>query len=226
MRIILVRPRGFCAGVVRAIEIVERSLDLFSNPIYVRHEIVHNRHVVDDLRSKGAIFVESLEEVPDGASVIFSAHGVSKEVWNRAKKRGLHTVDATCPLVTKVHLQAHRLDRMGFEILLIGHEGHPEVEGTMGQLPGKIKLIQDVEDAERIEVRDPERVSYVTQTTLSVDDTADIVAVLRRRFPELHEPPTDDICYATQNRQAARTWRTRQTWCWSSAPSTPRTPTA
>ncbi|HZP26335.1 MAG TPA: 4-hydroxy-3-methylbut-2-enyl diphosphate reductase [Dehalococcoidia bacterium] len=203
MRIILVRPRGFCAGVVRAIEIVERSLDLFSNPIYVRHEIVHNRHVVDDLRSKGAIFVESLDEVPDGASVIFSAHGVAKEVWTKAKKRGLHTVDATCPLVTKVHLQAHRLDRMGFEILLIGHEGHPEVEGTMGQLPGKIKLIQNVADAECIDVRDPERVSYVTQTTLSVDDTSDIVAVLQRRFPALHAPPTDDICYATQNRQAA-----------------------
>ncbi|HXG35987.1 MAG TPA: 4-hydroxy-3-methylbut-2-enyl diphosphate reductase [Dehalococcoidia bacterium] len=203
MRVILARPRGFCAGVVRAIEIVEKSLDVFSTPVYVRHEIVHNRHVVDALRSKGAIFVEDLQEVPDSATLIFSAHGVSKQVRSEAQRRTLNVVDATCPLVTKVHLQAHRLDRIGYEILLIGHAGHPEVEGTMGQLPGKIKLIQSVEDAERVQVKDPQRVSYVTQTTLSVDDTREIVEVLHRRFPALHTPPTDDICYATQNRQAA-----------------------
>ena len=203
MRIILAQPRGFCAGVVRAINIVEKSLEVFDTPVYVRHEIVHNRHVVDGLRSKKAMFVEELEEVPDDATVIFSAHGVSKELWSEAKRRGLNTIDATCPLVTKVHRQAHRLERLGYEILLIGHAGHPEVEGTMGQLPGKIRLIQTAEEAERVEVWQPERVAYLTQTTLSLNDTEEIVGVLRRRFPALQSPPTDDICYATQNRQAA-----------------------
>ncbi len=203
MRIILARPRGFCAGVVRAIDIVEKSLQAFDAPVYVRHEIVHNRQVVDGLRSKGAIFVEDLDEIPHGAISIFSAHGVSKAVWAEARRRGLNTIDATCPLVTKVHRQAHRFDRLGYEILLIGHAGHPEVVGTTGQLPGKIRLIQTPEEAERVEVQNPERVAYLTQTTLSVDDTAEIVRILRRRFPKLEGPPTDDICYATQNRQAA-----------------------
>jgi 4-hydroxy-3-methylbut-2-enyl diphosphate reductase len=203
MHIILARPRGFCAGVVRAIDIVERSLQVFDGPVYVRHEIVHNRHVVNDLRSKGAKFVEDLNEIPDGAMAIFSAHGVPKAVWAEARQRGLNIIDATCPLVTKVHRQAHRLDRLGYEILLIGHAGHPEVEGTMGQLPGKIRLIQTPQEAERVEVRDPHRVAYLMQTTLSVDDTAEVVRVLRRRFPALQAPPTDNICYATQNRQAA-----------------------
>jgi len=203
LRVILSRPRGFCAGVVRAIEIVDKSLDLYSGPVYVRHEIVHNRHVVAELGSKGAVFVEDLADVPDGARVIFSAHGVSKAVESKAKRRDLEVVDATCPLVTKVHRQAHRLHRLGFEILLVGHAGHPEVEGTMGQLPGKIRLIQDVRDAVEVDVADPARVAYVTQTTLSVDDTKEIVDILRKRFPNLAAPPTDDICYATQSRQAA-----------------------
>jgi 4-hydroxy-3-methylbut-2-enyl diphosphate reductase len=203
MRILLARPRGFCAGVVRAIEVVEKSIDRFDAPVYVRHEIVHNRHVVDDLREKGAIFVEHVDEIPDGAAAIFSAHGVAKAVRAKAERRGLRTIDATCPLVTKVHRQASRLGRLGYEILLIGHAGHPEVEGTMGQLPGKIKLVQTAEDAERVEVRNPDRVAYIAQTTLSVDDTTDIVGVLRKRFPALQKPPTDDICYATQSRQDA-----------------------
>jgi 4-hydroxy-3-methylbut-2-enyl diphosphate reductase len=171
--------------------------------VYVRHEIVHNRNVVDDLRGKGAVFVEGIEEIPEGAPVIFSAHGVSKDVRLQAKLRSLNAIDATCPLVTKVHKQVSRLNRMGYEILLIGHEGHPEVEGTLGQLEGNIRLIQSVEEAEEIEVSDPERVAYVTQTTLSLDDTEAIVDVLKRRFPALEGPPTADICYATQNRQEA-----------------------
>lgn len=203
MRVILARPRGFCAGVVRAIKVVERSLDVFDGPVYVRHEIVHNRQVVEDLQAKGAISVEDLDAVPDGATVIFSAHGVSKAVAAEAKRRGLNTIDGTCPLVTKVHRQVHRLSGQGFEILLIGHAGHPEVEGTMGQLAEKIELIQSVEDANRVEVANPERVAYVTQTTLSMDDTSKIISVLLRRFPKLQPPPTDDICYATQNRQDA-----------------------
>ena len=203
MKIILARPRGFCAGVVRAIDIVEKSLEVFDAPVYVRHEIVHNQHVVDGLRAKGATFVEELDEIPDGAAAIFSAHGVSKALWAEAKERKLNTIDATCPLVTKVHRQAHRLHRMGYEILLIGHAGHPEVEGTMGQLPGKIRLIQTTDEARRVRVSQPDRVAYLTQTTLSLDDTAEIVSVLRERFPALQSPPTDDICYATQNRQAA-----------------------
>lgn len=203
MRVILAQPRGFCAGVERAIDVVEESLRQHDAPVYVRHEIVHNRHVVDDLRSKGAVFVETVEEIPEGSAVIFSAHGVSRAVRAEAKAHTLNAIDATCPLVTKVHRQVARLNRLQYEILLIGHEGHPEVEGTLGQLPGKIRLIQSVEDAERVEVKDVKRVAYVTQTTLSLDDSKAIVGALRRRFPELEAPPTADICYATQNRQEA-----------------------
>jgi 4-hydroxy-3-methylbut-2-enyl diphosphate reductase len=201
MRVILAQPRGFCAGVERAIDIVDRSIRAFDSPVYVRHEIVHNQHVVDDLRSKGAIFVEDVDEIPEGAPAVFSAHGVSRAVKAAARSRSLRAVDATCPLVTKVHRQVLRLRRLGYEILLIGHVAHPEVEGTLGQLSDGIQLIQTVEDAERAEVGDPPKVAYVTQTTLSLDDTTEIVDVLRRRFPSLQSPPTDDICYATQNRQ-------------------------
>ena len=204
IRVVLARPRGFCAGVVRAIEVVEKSLKVFEGPVYVRHEIVHNRQVVDDLQSKGAMSVEDLDSVPDGATVIFSAHGVSKSVSAEAKRRGLNTIDGTCPLVTKVHRQVHRLSAQGYEIILVGHAGHPEVEGTMGQLiERKIILIQSVDDAERVEIGDPKKIAYVTQTTLSLDDADKIVSVLLRRFPRLQPPPTDDICYATQNRQDA-----------------------
>lgn len=203
MRILRAAPRGFCAGVDRAIEIVERALEIFGAGIYVRHAIVHNRHVVEALEAKGAIFVEEISEIPEGAVAIFSAHGVSKAVWAEARARRLKTIDATCPLVTKVHLEAARLERAGYEILLIGHAGHVEVEGTMGQVPGRIRLIQTEADAERVEVRDPARVAYLTQTTLSVDDTRRIVEVLRRRFPAIVGPSKDDICYATQNRQDA-----------------------
>jgi 4-hydroxy-3-methylbut-2-enyl diphosphate reductase len=201
MRIILAQPRGFCAGVVRAIDIVERALEVQDRPVFVRHEIVHNKHVVDSLRQKGATFVESVDEIPDGAVAIFSAHGVSKSVDAEAQARGLATIDATCPLVTKVHRQVARLGRLGYEIILIGHDGHPEVEGTMGQLPGRILLVQNVHDAEQVEVRDAKKAAYVTQTTLSLDDTQEIVGALKRRFPEMPEPPTEDICYATTNRQ-------------------------
>ncbi len=201
MRAILAQPRGFCAGVERAIDVVDKSIRVFDSPVYVRHEIVHNQHVVEDLRAKGAIFVENVDEIPEGAPVVFSAHGVSKAVKAEAKIRSLRAVDATCPLVTKVHRQVMRLHRLGYEILLIGHVGHPEVEGTLGQLPDGIQLVQNVEDAEQVVVSDPGRVAYVTQTTLSLGDTAEIVQVLRHRFPSLQSPPTDDICYATQNRQ-------------------------
>src|SRR5437867_5155367 len=201
MRVILAQPRGFCAGVERAIEVVDKSIQVFGSPVFVRHEIVHNQHVVDDLRAKGAIFVDDVDEIPESAPVVFSAHGVSKAVKAKAKNRSLRAVDATCPLVTKVHRQVLRLHRLGYEILLIGHAGHPEVEGTLGQLSGGIQLVEDVEDAQRAEVSDASKVAYVTQTTLSLDDTTKIVQVLRRRFPALHNPPTDDICYATQNRQ-------------------------
>lgn len=203
MKVILANPRGFCAGVDRAIEIVERSLERFGAPIYVRHEVVHNRFVVDGLRAKGAVFVEELDEVPDGAIVIFSAHGVSRAVREQAARRGLRVFDATCPLVTKVHMEVVRHRREGREVILIGHAGHPEVEGTMGQADDGIYLIQSVEDVARLEVRDPERLAYVTQTTLSVDDTARIVSRLRERFPAILGPRKDDICYATQNRQDA-----------------------
>jgi 4-hydroxy-3-methylbut-2-enyl diphosphate reductase len=207
MKILLANPRGFCAGVDRAIDIVERAIELFGAPIYVRHEVVHNRFVVDRLRGLGAVFVEELDEVPADATVIFSAHGVSKAVQAEARTRGLRVFDATCPLVTKVHMEVSRYAREGRDVILIGHEGHPEVEGTMGQFDeaqgGRIRLVEDVEDVEQLEVRDPDRVGVVTQTTLSVDDTAEVLAALARRFPELRTPRKEDICYATQNRQDA-----------------------
>jgi 4-hydroxy-3-methylbut-2-enyl diphosphate reductase len=207
VKILLANPRGFCAGVDRAIDIVERAIGLFGAPIHVRHEVVHNRFVVERLRAMGAVFVEELEEVPDGATVIFSAHGVSKAVQAEARRRGLRVFDATCPLVTKVHMEVSRFARDGREVILIGHEGHPEVEGTMGQFDdsqgGRIVLVEDVADVETLEVRDPSRVGVVTQTTLSVDDTADVLDALKRRFPTLSTPRKEDICYATQNRQDA-----------------------
>jgi 4-hydroxy-3-methylbut-2-enyl diphosphate reductase len=207
MRIVLANPRGFCAGVDRAIDIVERALRMFGSPIYVRHEVVHNRHVVDGLRDKGAIFVEELDEVPDGGTVVFSAHGVSTAVEREATRRGLQVFDATCPLVTKVHMEVARFAREGREVILIGHAGHPEVEGTIGRFDtgygGSISLLQSLEDVPKLQVRDPERLAFVTQTTLSVDDTANIVAALRERFPSLQAPRREDICYATQNRQDA-----------------------
>src|SRR5690242_5260983 len=207
MRVLLANPRGFCAGVDRAIEIVERSIDLFGTPIYVRHEVVHNRHVIERLRGIGAVFVEELDEVPDGATVIFSAHGVSKAVELEAKRRGLNIFDATCPLVTKVHLEVARFARDAREVILIGHAGHPEVEGTLGRFDtsygGNIYLVQDLADVAALPVRDPERLAFVTQTTLSVDDTAAMVTALRERFPSLQAPRREDICYATQNRQDA-----------------------
>jgi 4-hydroxy-3-methylbut-2-enyl diphosphate reductase len=207
MKIVLANPRGFCAGVDRAIDIVERALRMFGSPIYVRHEVVHNRHVVDGLRAKGAVFVEELNQVPDGATVVFSAHGVSIAVEREAARRGLQVFDATCPLVTKVHMEVSRFAREGREVILIGHAGHPEVEGTIGRFDtrhgGTIKLLQSLEDVALLEVREPERLAFVTQTTLSVDDTANIVAALRERFPALQAPKREDICYATQNRQDA-----------------------
>jgi 4-hydroxy-3-methylbut-2-enyl diphosphate reductase len=207
VRVLLANPRGFCAGVDRAIEIVERAIQLFGAPIYVRHEVVHNRFVVERLRDMGAIFVEELDEVPADATVIFSAHGVSKAVQAEARRRGLRVFDATCPLVTKVHMEVARYSREGRDVILIGHHGHPEVEGTMGQFDpsqgGRIRLVEDVEDVAGLEVRDPARVGVVTQTTLSVDDTADVLDALQRRFPTLATPRREDICYATQNRQDA-----------------------
>ena len=207
MKILLANPRGFCAGVDRAIDIVERALKLFGAPIYVRHEVVHNRHVVDRLRGLGAVFVDELDEVPDGATVIFSAHGVSKAVQAEAERRGLEVFDATCPLVTKVHMEVSRYGREGREVILIGHAGHPEVEGTMGQYDrshgGEIFLVENERDVERLAVQDPERLAFVTQTTLSVDDTARVIEALKRRFPSLVSPRKEDICYATQNRQDA-----------------------
>ncbi len=207
MQIHLANPRGFCAGVNRAIEIVERALALFGAPIYVRHEVVHNKFVVENLRGQGAIFVEELEEVPDGATVIFSAHGVSLAVREEAGRRGLRVFDATCPLVTKVHLEVARHEADKRECILIGHAGHPEVEGTLGQYHEndgiRIYLVESVEDARRLEVNNPDKLAYVTQTTLSMDDTAEIVQALRRRFPLIAGPRKDDICYATQNRQDA-----------------------
>lgn len=207
MKILLANPRGFCAGVDRAIDIVERAIELFGSPIHVRHEVVHNRHVVDRLRALGAIFVEELDDVPDGATVIFSAHGVSSAVAREAERRGLTVFDATCPLVTKVHMEVARYAREAREVFLIGHEGHPEVEGTMGRFDdtygGRIILVEDIRDAREVTVRNAEHLALVTQTTLSVDDTAEIVAVLRERFPALATPRKEDICYATQNRQDA-----------------------
>ena len=203
MQVILANPRGFCAGVDRAIEIVEQALARFGAPIYVRHEVVHNRFVVENLRAKGAVFVDELDEVPDGATVIFSAHGVSQAVRQAAAKRGLTVFDATCPLVTKVHVEVSRQRRHGTEVVLIGHAGHPEVEGTLGQAADGMHLIETVEDVAQLKVIDPENLSYATQTTLSLDDTARVVAALRARFPKIHGPKKDDICYATQNRQDA-----------------------
>ena len=201
--VVLAEPRGFCAGVDRAIEIVERALIRFGAPIYVRHEIVHNTYVVNDLKAKGAIFIEDLAEVPPGATLIFSAHGVSQAVRREAAERGFSVFDATCPLVTKVHVEVAKLRKEGYEFLMIGHKGHPEVEGTMGQLFDGIYLVEDVADVERAPVKNPERLAVVTQTTLSVDDTAAILAAVKRRFPLVREPKHQDICYATQNRQDA-----------------------
>jgi 4-hydroxy-3-methylbut-2-enyl diphosphate reductase len=206
LNILLANPRGFCAGVDRAISIVERALELFEPPIYVRHEVVHNRYVVQNLKDRGAIFVEELHQVPDNSIVIFSAHGVSQAVRKEAKTRGLKVFDATCPLVTKVHLQVTRASRKGIECILIGHEGHPEVEGTMGQYDndeGGVYLIESPEDVNALEVKNPDNLCFVTQTTLSVDDTLDIIAALQARFPSIEGPRKDDICYATQNRQDA-----------------------
>ena len=204
LSILLANPRGFCAGVERAIEIVEQSLAKFGAPVYVRHEIVHNRYVVEGLEAKGAVFVEKLDEVPEGVPVIFSAHGVPKSVPAEAETRNLFYLDATCPLVSKVHREAERHARVGHQLILIGHTGHPEVIGTMGQLDeGIILLVENVADAEAVEVNDPNRLAFITQTTLSVDDTAEMIEVLRRRFPMIHGPKKEDICYATTNRQQA-----------------------
>ncbi len=195
--------RGFCAGVVRAIDVVERALEVCDGPVYVRKEIIHNRYVVDELRSKGAHFVEEVQDVPDGAWLIYSAHGVAPEVRENARRKRLRTIDATCPLVTKVHLEAIQYARQGYAIILIGHEDHDETIGTLGEAPGSIRLVGSTEEAEAVQVPDPDRVAYLTQTTLSLDDTREIVEVLKRRFPRLARPAKDDICYATQNRQDA-----------------------
>lgn len=203
MRVILARPRGFCAGVERAIEIVELALEKYGAPIYVRHEIVHNKRVVEDLRAKGAVFVDEVDEVPEGAITIFSAHGVSQQVEDDATKRNLPVIDATCPLVTKVHKEGQRHAARDREVILIGHEGHPEVDGTRGRIPGGVHLVSTVEDVAKLEVRDPEKVAYVTQTTLSVDDTRQVIEALKARFPHIVGPDVRDICYATQNRQKA-----------------------
>ncbi len=202
-RVILAAPRGFCAGVDRAIDIVNLALELYGTPVYVRKEFVHNAHVVQELGGRGAVFVDDLEEVPDGARVIFSAHGISPEVRTQAAAKGLRVIDATCPLVTKVHYEALKYDRDGRWIILVGHAGHDEVIGTMGHALGRMQLVGTVEEAEQVQVSDPDRVSVITQTTLSIDDTGEIIAVLKRRFPSAAFPPKDDICYATQNRQVA-----------------------
>ena len=207
MQVTLANPRGFCAGVDRAIDIVNRALEVFGSPVYGRHEVVHNKTVVDDLKSRGAIFVDELDEVPDDTIVIFSAHGVSRAVQNEAKRRKLKVFDATCPLVTKVHMEVIKFSREGRECILIGHAGHPEVEGTMGQFDtsrgGVMKLVEDEDDAWTVDIADPKTASFVTQTTLSMDDTARIIDILRQRFPDIQGPRKDDICYATQNRQDA-----------------------
>jgi len=203
MQVLLASPRGFCAGVDRAIEIVERALALYGPPVYVLHEIVHNRHVLEDFRGRGVRFVESMDEIPPGSVTIFSAHGVAEEVETRGKERGLRVIDATCPLVTKVHLQAQRYEKERREIVLVGHPGHPEVEGTQGRIEGRVHVLSTVEEVERLVVANPEHLAYVTQTTLSVDDTRDVIEALKRRFPSIKGPELADICYATQNRQNA-----------------------
>ncbi len=202
-KILLVSPRGFCAGVVRAVDVVRIALDTFTDPLYVRKEIIHNPHVVRELGEKGAIFVDSVEDVPEGGRVIFSAHGVSPEVREKAQARSLEVIDATCPLVTKVHMEALRYAKQDYTIILIGHDGHDEVIGTMGEAPQHIRLVKTVEDIEALEVEDPERVAYITQTTLSLQDTGEMVEALRRKFPSIQGPPSEDICYATENRQVA-----------------------
>jgi 4-hydroxy-3-methylbut-2-enyl diphosphate reductase len=202
-KLLLAAPRGYCAGVERAVQAVEKALELYGAPVYVRKEIVHNKHVVDELRGRGAIFVESESEVPEDATVVFSAHGVAPTVHENAKTRRLRTIDATCPLVTKVHVEARKFAAEDYTIVLVGHEGHEEVEGTMGEAPGNIVLVQSVEDVDRLDVDDPARMAYITQTTLSVDETREIINRLRERFPQIVGPRTDDICYATTNRQAA-----------------------
>ena len=203
IRVILAQPRGFCAGVERAIAIVEAALKQYGPPVYVRHEIVHNQRVVENLKAKGVRFVEEIEQVPDGTITVFSAHGVSRKVEKDASVRNLIPIDATCPLVTKVHKEGQRYAKRGYDVVLIGHENHPEVEGTMGQIPGTVYLVSDVQDVEELKVNDPEKVAYVTQTTLSVDDTRDVITALRKRFPNIAGPDIKDICYASQNRQSA-----------------------
>jgi 4-hydroxy-3-methylbut-2-enyl diphosphate reductase len=203
LRVILAKPRGFCAGVERAVEIVERTLQMYGAPVYVRHEIVHNKHVVEGLRRRGAVFVRELDEVPPGAVTIFSAHGVARQVEDRAQALGLDVIDATCPLVRKVHLEGRRYAERGYDVLLIGHRGHPEVIGTCGQIGRRVQVVQCVAEVDLVEVEDPTRVAYITQTTLSLNDTRGVIAALRSRFPHIVGPDTRDICYATQNRQAA-----------------------
>ncbi|CAB1275444.1 4-hydroxy-3-methylbut-2-enyl diphosphate reductase [Candidatus Nitrosacidococcus tergens] len=203
MEVTLSQPRGFCAGVVRAIEVVERALEIHGAPIYVLHEIVHNQHVIQDLQQRGVIFTENLNSIPSESVVIFSAHGVATAVVEAAKLRNLYAINATCPLVTKVHLQAQKYHRQGDELIIIGHVGHPEVEGTRGRVSGTVYIVESVEEVEKLEVKDPKQIAYVTQTTLSIDDTRDVVEALKKRFPDIHGPGLDDICYATQNRQNA-----------------------
>jgi 4-hydroxy-3-methylbut-2-enyl diphosphate reductase len=210
MDVLLAQPRGFCAGVDRAIEIVERALSMFGAPIYVRHEIVHNKYVVDDLRRKGAIFIEDLADVPSGSTVVFSAHGVARSVRAEAEKRGLKVFDATCPLVTKVHVEVAKMRARGLEVVMVGHDGHPEVEGTMGQADDGMHLVETVEDVGRLQVANPDALAYVTQTTLSVDDAQEVVVALKRKFPRIAEPKKGDICYATQNRQDAVKFMAKQ----------------
>jgi 4-hydroxy-3-methylbut-2-enyl diphosphate reductase len=203
MKVLLAQPRGFCAGVVRAVEIVELALKKYGPPVYVRHEIVHNKRVVEDLRAKGAVFVDEVDDIPEGAITVFSAHGVSRKVVSDADARGLEVLDATCPLVARVHTEGQRYAADGFEVVLIGHAGHAEVEGTLGQIDGTVHLVGSGADVESLAVKDPEKLAYVTQTTLSVDDTREIINALKRRFPQIHGPDVKDICYATQNRQHA-----------------------
>ena len=203
LKIILAQPRGFCAGVERAIEIVERALKIYGPPVYVRHEIVHNKRVVNNLSSKGAVFVKELDQIPEGAVTVFSAHGVSQKVEDTASTRNLPVLDATCPLVAKVHKEGQRYSKDGFEVILIGHEGHPEVEGTMGRISGPVYLVSNTDDVKKLKVQNPDKLSYVSQTTLSVDDTRDVINALQKRFPNIIGPDVKDICYATQNRQSA-----------------------